>query len=68
MGVFSSQGTEGQRGTRRTIWSTFAAMVAVPVACLVVLWGLILGLVIGGAIGGPDTPTHDHEVVVDFVV
>ncbi len=67
MGVFSSQGTGRQRGTRRTIWSTFAAMVAVPVACLVVLWGLILGLVIGGAIGGPDTPHHDHEVVVDFV-
>ena len=68
MGVFSSQGTEGQRGTRRTIWSTFAAMVAVPVACLVVLWGLVLGLVISGATGGPDTPHHDHEVVVDFVV
>ena len=68
MGVFSSQGTEGQRGTRRTIWSTFSAMVAVPVACLVVLWGLVLALVIGGAIGGPDTPHHDHEVVVDFVV
>ena len=68
MGVFSSQGPERQRGTRRTIWSTFAAMVAVPVACLVVLWGLVLGLVIGGAIGGPDTPHHDHEVVVDFVV
>ena len=68
MGVFSSQGTERQRGTRRTIWSTFAAMVAVPVACLVVLWGLVLGLVIGGAMGGPDTPHHDHEVVVDFVV
>ena len=68
MGVFSSQGTERQRGTRRTIWSTFSAMVAVPVACLVVLWGLVLALVIGGAIGGPDTPHHDHEVVVDFVV
>jgi signal transduction histidine kinase len=68
MGVFSSQGTKRQRGTRRTIWSTFAAMVAVPVACLVVLWGLVLGLVIGGAMGGPDTPHHDHEVVVDFVV
>ncbi len=68
MGVFSSQGTERQRGTGRTIWSTFSAMVAVPVACLVVLWGLVLGLVIGGAIGGPDTPHHDHEVVVDFVV
>src|SRR2546429_1256131 len=68
MGVFSSQGPERLRGTRRTIWSTFAAMVAVPVACLVVLWGLVLGLVIGGAIGGPDTPHHDHEVVVDFVV
>src|SRR5215467_5852360 len=68
MGVFSSQGTERRRGARRTIWSTFSAMVAVPVACLVVLWGLVLGLVIGGAIGGPDTPHHDHQVVVDFVV
>jgi signal transduction histidine kinase len=68
MGVFGSQGTERQRGTRRTIWSTFAVMVAVPVACLVVLWGLVLGGVIGGAIGGPDNPHHDHEVVVDFVV
>src|SRR5215469_18056838 len=67
MGVFSSQGTERQRGTRRTIWSTFAVMVAAPVACLVVLWGLVLGGVIGGAIGGPDTPSHDHEVVVGFV-
>ena len=68
MGVFSSQGTERQRGTRRTIWSTFSRMVAVPVACLVVLWGLVLALVIVGAIGGPDNPHHDHEVVVDFVV
>src|SRR5258705_11652781 len=68
MGVFSSQGTEGQRGTRRTIWSTFAAMVAVPVACLGVLWGLVLGLVMGGAIGGPDTPPPDPEVAVEFVV
>jgi signal transduction histidine kinase len=68
MGVFGSQGTERQRGTRRTIWSTFAVMVAAPVACLVVLWGLVLGGVIGGAIGGPDNPHHDHEVVVDFVV
>jgi signal transduction histidine kinase len=68
MGVFSSQGTERQRGTRRSIWRTFAAMVAVPVASLVVLWGLVLGGVIGGAIGGPDTPEHDHTVVVEFVV
>ena len=68
MGVFGSQGTERQRGTRRTIWSTFAVMVAAPVACLVVLWGLVLGGVIGGAIGGPDNPHHDHEVVVDFVI
>src|SRR5262245_56113827 len=68
MGVFSSQGTERQGGTRRTIWSTFAAMVAVPVACLVVLWGLVLSGVIAGAIGGPDNPHHDHEVVVDFVI
>ena len=68
MGVFGSQGTERPRGTRRTIWFTFAAMVAVPVASLVVLWGLVLGGVIAGAMAGPDNPHHDHQVVVDFVV
>ena len=68
MGVSSSHGTARSRRTRRTIWFTFAAMVAGPVACLVVLWGLILGGVFGGAMGGPDTPEHDHQVVVNFVV
>jgi signal transduction histidine kinase len=68
MGVFGSQGTERPRGTRRSIWRTFAVMVGVPVAGLVVLWGLVLGGVIGGAVGGPDTPRHDHMVVVEFVV
>jgi signal transduction histidine kinase len=67
MGVFSSPGTEQPHGRRRTIRRTFVVMVAVPVACLVVLWGLALGAVIGGAFGGPDTPQHDHEVVVGFV-
>ena len=68
MGVFSSQGTERPRGTRRSIWRTFAVMVGVPIAGLVVLWGLVLGGVIGGAVDGPDTPQHDHMVVVEFVV
>ena len=68
MGVSSSHGTARPRRTRRTIWFTFAAMVAGPVACLVVLWGLILGGVLGGAMGGPDTPEHDHQVVINFVV
>ncbi|MGN6176169.1 MAG: ATP-binding protein [Streptosporangiaceae bacterium] len=68
MGVSSSHGTARPRRTRRTIWFTFAARVAGPVACLVVLWGLILGGVLGGAMGGPDTPEHDHQVVVNFVV
>jgi hypothetical protein len=67
MGVFSSPGTERPRDRRRTIRRTFVAMVAGPVACLVVLWGLALGGAIGGALGGPDTPHHDHQVVVDFV-
>jgi signal transduction histidine kinase len=68
MGVSSSHGTARPRRTRRTIWFTFAAMVAGPVACLVVLWGLILGGVLGGAMAGPDTPEHDRQVVVNFVV
>jgi signal transduction histidine kinase len=67
MGVLSSPGTEQAHGRRRTIRRTFVVMVAVPVACLVVLWGVALGAVIGGAFGGPDTPQHDHEVVVGFV-
>jgi len=67
MGVFSSPGTEQPRRGRRTIRRTFVAMVAGPVACLVVLWGLALGGVIAGAVGGPDNPHHDHEVVVGFV-
>ena len=66
MGVFSSRGTEQRRGTRRTIWFTFGAMVAVPVACLVVLWGLVLAGVIGGAMGDPDRPGRDHRVIFDF--
>jgi len=67
MGVISSQGTARPRGSRRTIWFTFAAMVAGPVACLVVLWGLLLAGVVGGAMGDPDRPGRDHRVIVDFV-
>ncbi len=67
MGVISSQGTARPRGSRRTIWFTFAAMVAAPVACLLVLWGLVLAGVLGGAMGDPDRPGHDHQVIVDFV-
>jgi hypothetical protein len=67
MGVISSQSTARPRGSRRTIWFTFAAMVAGPVACLVVVWGLLLGGVVGGAMGDPDRPGRDHRVVVDFV-
>ena len=68
MGVSSSPGTARPRRRRRTIWFTFAAMVAVPVVCLVVLWGLVLAGVLGGAVSGPDNPRHDHQVVVDFVI
>jgi len=68
MGFSSSHGAARARRTRRTIWFTFAAMVAGPVACLAVLWGLALGGVLGGAFGGPDTPEHDHQVFVEFVV
>jgi signal transduction histidine kinase len=42
-------------------------MVAGPVACLLVLWGLLLTGVIGGAMAGPDTPENDRQVVVNFV-
>jgi signal transduction histidine kinase len=68
MGVSSSPGTARPRRTRRTIWFTFGAMVAGPIACLLVLWGLVLTGVFGGAMGDPDRPGRDHAVIVDFVL
>jgi signal transduction histidine kinase len=43
-------------------------MVAGPVVCLVVLWGLVLAGVLGGAMGDPDRPGRDQQVITDFVV
>lgn len=71
MGVFRSRDTvrpRRTRRTRRTIWLTFAAMVAAPVVCLVVVWGLLLTGVITVAMTAPDTPERDRQVVLDFVV
>ncbi len=67
MGVFSSPGQERRRLRRPTIRFMFTAMVAGPLACLLVLWGLLLAGVLGGALGDPDAPGRDHQVMTDFV-
>jgi signal transduction histidine kinase len=49
MGVTSSSGRPAPRTARRTVWFTFLAMVAVPVACLVLIGGAVAGAALGGA-------------------
>jgi signal transduction histidine kinase len=68
MGVFSSLGQERRRLRRPTIRFMFTAMVAGPVAGLLVLWGLLLTGVLRGALGDPDAPGRDHQVLTDFLI
>jgi signal transduction histidine kinase len=64
MGVPSSAGPQQPDRARRSIRATFAVTVAVPVACLVLLWATAAGIMLGSALGrrGPWSPSH-HELI-----
>jgi signal transduction histidine kinase len=49
MSVTNSPGQLPPRTARRSVWFTFLAMVAVPAACLVLIWGVVAGAALGGA-------------------
>jgi signal transduction histidine kinase len=60
MGVPQSAGPQQPRRARRSIRFTFTARVAVPIACLVLLWAAAAGIMLGSALArrGPWSPGH----------
>lgn len=64
MGVSSPAGTARPRPARRSIRFTFAATVAVPTACMVVLWAVAVGLVLAGTLTGHGMFSKNHKELV----
>jgi signal transduction histidine kinase len=62
MGAMSSPGRLPPRTARRTVWFTFLAMVAVPAACLLLIWGVVAGAALGGAVA------LGHRELGDFLL
>ncbi len=67
MGIFSWPGPERPRTARYPIRVTFAAMVAAPVACLVVLWGVVATTTLGGVLGAHGS-SQSHRDLVEFTL
>jgi len=68
MGVFSWPGPERSRGARRSIRLTFAAMVAVPIACLVLLWVLAVTATLGRVLSERSITPQSHRHLVEFAL
>ncbi len=68
MGVASSPGPDRHYPGRRPIRSTFAIMVAVPVVCLVALWGVAVGLTPAGAVVRHGLFSPSHPGLTDVAV
>jgi len=70
MGIPSSAGPEQPDRARRSIRATFTATVAVPVACLVLLWAAAAGIVLGSALArrGPWSPGHRELIDLTLLV
>lgn len=68
MGVFSWPGPERSRGARRSIRLTFAGMVAVPIACLVLLWVLAVTVTLGRVLAERSISPQTHRHLVEFAL
>lgn len=68
MGIFGLPGPERPRTARYPIRVTFAAMVAVPVACLVLLWGVVVSTTLGGTLGAAGSSAQSHRDLVEFTL
>ena len=67
MGISSSAGPQ-QPDSRRTIRFTFAATVAIPATCMIVLWALAAGAVVGTSLHGHRFWSPDHREVVELMI
>jgi len=71
MGVPNSAGQGPPRGAGRSIRYYFAARLAAPVACLLLLWGLVTGAALGGVLDRlrwPGSVPAGHRVLVESAV
>src|ERR1700730_13520559 len=68
MGVSGPAGTARPRPARRSIRFTFAATVAVPTACMVLLWAVAVGLVLAGSLSGHGVFSKSHKELVGVVL
>jgi signal transduction histidine kinase len=67
MGISSSAAPQ-QPDARRTIRFTFAATVAIPATCMIVLWALAAGAVVGTSLHGHRFWSPDHREVVELMI
>ena len=67
MGKSSSAGTQPE-APRRTIRFTFAATVAIPATCLILLWALAAGAVLGSSLRGHGFWSPDHREVLELTI
>ena len=65
MAVSSSVDPERPDGARHSIRHSFAVRVAVPAACLALLWFLALGIALRAALAGR-TLSHSHATLAEF--
>ncbi len=68
MGISSSAGSQQPDAVRRTIRFTFAATVAIPAICLILLWALAAGAVLGSSLHGHGFWSPDHREVVALTI
>jgi signal transduction histidine kinase len=68
MGISSSAGSQQPDAVRRTIRFTFAATVAIPAICLILLWALAAGAVLGSSLHGHGFWSPDHREVVELTI
>jgi signal transduction histidine kinase len=68
MGVFSTAGRARPRPARHSVRFTFTSTVAVPTACMVLLWGLAAGIVLATSLSGHGTLAHRELVGIVLIV
>ena len=68
MGISSSAGPKQPAAARRTIRFTFAATVAIPATCMILLWALAAGALLGTSLRGHGFWSPDHREVIELMI
>ena len=68
MGISSSAGPKQPAAARRTIRFTFAATVAIPATCMILLWALAAGALLGSSLRGHGFWSPDHREVIELMI